>query len=142
MASVTYGKDIMASVIMAKILWQMKQSLSEISSLVSNSVSLKWFIISARIVLQNELKSRPNLYSSSICCKDKIRVKKSAFEACFQLLENKLRVTNSYLSRKWSVLYLNHFLMNWPTWIYCIYNTVRPIQLWNNKTTVRLKMWF
>ena len=27
MASVTYGKDIMASVIMAKILWQMKLSL-------------------------------------------------------------------------------------------------------------------
>ena len=26
MASVTYGKDIMASVIMAKILWQMKLS--------------------------------------------------------------------------------------------------------------------
>ena len=27
MASVTYGKDIMASVIMAKVLWQMKLSL-------------------------------------------------------------------------------------------------------------------
>ena len=26
MASVTYGKDIMASVIMAKVLWQMKLS--------------------------------------------------------------------------------------------------------------------
>jgi hypothetical protein len=35
MASVTYGKSIMSSVIMAKILWQMKLSLLQLSTVYS-----------------------------------------------------------------------------------------------------------
>ena len=59
MASVTYGKSIMSSVIMAKILWQMKLSLNLLFK--KNSFSIpRWYMFM-------ELSGVKPVYSNIVC---------------------------------------------------------------------------